>query len=47
MLHLHFSWYENNDISPELSEIKLRPSSMHTLRMFTALLAGILRERNN
>jgi hypothetical protein len=47
VLHLHFSWYENNDISPELSEIKLRPSSTHTLRTFTALLAGILRKRNN
>jgi hypothetical protein len=47
VLHLHFSWYENNDISPELSEIKLRPSSTHTLQTFTALLAGILRKRNN
>jgi hypothetical protein len=47
MLHLHFSWYENNDISPELSEIKLIPSSMHTLRMFTALQEGILRKKNN
>jgi hypothetical protein len=47
VLHLHFCWYENNDISPEISEIKLRPSSMHTLWTFTALLAGILRERNN
>jgi hypothetical protein len=47
VLHLHFCWYENNDISPEFSEIKLRPSSTHTLWTFTALLAGILRERNN
>ena len=47
VIHLHFSWYENNDISSELSEIKLRPSSMHTLHTFTALLAGILRDRNN
>jgi hypothetical protein len=47
VLHLHFSWYENNDISPDISEIKLRPSSTHTLRTFTSLLAGILRERNN
>jgi hypothetical protein len=46
-LHLHFSWYENNDISPEISEIKLRPSSTHSLRMFTTLLAGTLRKRNN
>jgi hypothetical protein len=47
MLHLHFSWYENNGISPEIFEIKHRPSSTHTLRTFTALLVGILRERNN
>jgi hypothetical protein len=47
MLLLHFFGYENNDISPELSEIKLRPSSTHTLQTSTALLVGILRERNN
>jgi hypothetical protein len=47
MLHLHFCRYENNDISSEISEIKLRTSSMHTLQTFTALLAGILRKRNN
>jgi hypothetical protein len=47
VLHLHFSWYDNNDISPDLSEIKLRPSSTHTLQTFVALLAGIIRKRNN
>jgi hypothetical protein len=35
------------DISPELSEVKLRLSSTHTMRMFISLLAGILRKRNN
>jgi hypothetical protein len=47
VLHLHFSWYENNGISPEISEIKLRPSSTHTLQMFTALLEGIIKKRKN
>jgi hypothetical protein len=47
VLHLHFCWYENNDISLDLSEIKLIPSSTHTLQTLNALLAGILRERNN
>jgi hypothetical protein len=42
-----FAGYENNDISPELSEIKLRSSSTHTLQTFTALFVGIIRERNN
>ena len=47
LLHLHFSWYENDGISHEIFEIKHRPSSTHTLQTFTALLARILRERNN
>jgi hypothetical protein len=31
MLHLHFYWNENNNILPELSEIKSEPLSMHSL----------------
>jgi hypothetical protein len=42
VLHLLFCWNENNGILPELSEIKLKPSSMHTLQKFTALLEGTL-----
>jgi len=42
VLHLHFSWYENNGISSELSEIKLSPlqrtpcgCSLHSLQEFS------------
>jgi hypothetical protein len=35
------------DISPNLSEVKFKLSLTHTLQMFTTLLEGILKKRNN
>jgi hypothetical protein len=50
VLHLRFCWNENNDISPEISEIKLRTLinahladvSLHSLQELLSL-----RKRNN
>jgi hypothetical protein len=50
VLHLLFYWNENNDIPPEISEIKLRPVvnahlvdvSLHSLQELLSL-----RKRNN
>ena len=50
VLHLHFCWNENNDISPELSEIRLgtlvnahlADVSLHSLQELLSL-----RKRNN